>query len=138
MFISKKLFLIIALTLGLNRQINASQNYNKEQEQNYIQFTGQLSKINNAEAKEAAKWMNEKYHKSESITNQLMDIVNTDEPVKDRVTSILKLKRNDENHNEGYFANISTFAKAAAAVMITAGIVSYLYFMRPWGTSTTQ
>ena len=149
MDMTKKLLLVTIISSGLHLQINASESYqisphhtyNPKQEKDFLQFTeDNLYQTKNAKARDTAQWMNETYRETDSyhksITNQLMNIV-SDPHKKDeeKLTSIAELRENEENQNKGYFSSMSTFAKAAAALLVTAGIISYLYFIRPWSTS---
>lgn len=140
MRIANKLFLII-ISLGLGLQLSASE-YQPQDDKNLLNFISGLKTVPKAAALQLARWMETTYATDQNLSNQLMDIVNTNQSVADKTKAIEQLKQRAEqpetDKNRSYFANISTAAKTAAAFVITVGIASYLYFMRPWSSSTTQ
>ena len=138
MIITKKLFFIAILGLGM--QLCASE---KTSDVKLLDFATSLDKIPKNEPKNIADWIRKTFwsrdEHNKQITDNLEKIINSDEPLTTKTQSIKEIwQRETTPQNEGYFTNISTFAKAAAAAIITAGIISYFYFMRPWGTSNTQ
>jgi hypothetical protein len=140
MNISKKLFLITIIGLGINVQLCAS-----ETAANKVIDYAQTLVMDNPgdnDSRNMASWITSIYYGYDAHSKATMDRLEKtmlSDKIPDKKEAFLKLWKEDTTpQNEGYFANISTFAKAAAAAVITAGIISYFYFMRPWGTSTTQ
>jgi hypothetical protein len=137
MNISKRLLLITITIFGL--QLSGSQY--SEEEKKLSAFSNQLQLT--AYDKEDATYINAATLIKNSIYNnqnlsKLMEIADSNQSDDDKVKSILKLENNEENQNEGYFSSMSIFAKAAtaAALVLTVGIASYFYFMRPWSPTT--
>lgn len=79
---------------------------------------------------------------NDNLAGQLINIVNTSTSFDDAKQRIKQLKNSTEQteaeKNQSYFANISSFATAAAAFVIAASVASYFYFMRPWSTPSTE
>src|SRR5579863_707596 len=94
MYISKKLFLITTVCLGLGFQINASQN--EEQESNFFNFINKLRNVKNATALNLANWMESTYATDKDLSSQLVNIVNTDESVMQKTQAIEQLKQGTE------------------------------------------
>jgi hypothetical protein len=135
MTIVKNLFFLTVLGLAVGAQISASEPENK-----YLDFIDHLSDTHNVTYKQDAAWMREQFIKSDTTTEQLKDIALSSKPLLEKINAIeeIKTKETTPKITEGYFSNVSTMAKAAAALMVTAGIISYLYFTRPWITSAEQ
>jgi hypothetical protein len=132
MNISKKLFLIATLGLGMGLQISASEPASTTP----LDFADKLDKYSNAEPKNIARWIRETYNHvdphSTAINEQLKTIISSGDTDIKKTKGIKAIweQETTPKSNEGYFSNISTLAKAAAAFIVTASIVSYFYFTR--------
>jgi hypothetical protein len=138
MSIAKQLLLIAIINCGLLSQVDASQNYTEEQEQRFTKFTTVLSRAEEAEDRKLATWANKVFTTDQNLANQLVNDVNTStsfDNAKEAVKHIYIRETTPQQNNEGYFSNISTRVKAAAAALVIASIASYFYFMHPWGSS---
>ncbi|HEX4068599.1 MAG TPA: hypothetical protein VHX42_00735 [Candidatus Babeliales bacterium] len=135
MHISKKLFFIITLNLGLILPINTSEP--ETEDTNYRNFIEKLYGVSNNTYKENAMWMRaESVKPNNPINDQLKVVVGSNRPLKEKISAIEEIKAQASTQNEGYFSNISTTAKAAIALLVTAGIASYFYFIYPWSSSS--
>jgi hypothetical protein len=130
MNISKKLFLIATFGLGLGLQISASEPAST------LDFADKLDRVSNTEPKNIARWIRETYNRVDTrgkeINEKLEGIVSSNNSDTNKTKAIKTIweQETTPKSNEGYFSNISTFAKVAAAFIVTASIASYFYFTR--------
>lgn len=121
-------------------QLSASE-YAQQQVDTLFSFISELktSKNRTSEDLNLARWIDTAYATNPTLENELIEIVNNNKDYLDQKTDIKELwKKDTAPKSEGYFSNISTMAKATAAFMVTAGIISYLYLTRPWIASATK
>lgn len=142
MTIVKQLFLITAFGLGINTQLCASES------QPLLSFADKLERLQteNSEPKTIAQWIRKTFsgtdEHSTQVTDQLNNIVESNNNPTQQAQAIREIYTKEttpqQQENTGYFSNISTRVKAAAALVIAASIASYFYFMRPWSTPSAQ
>ncbi len=111
------------------------------QNKKFLNFTRLLPATKNADDINLTNWANRAYTADQNLANQLVNDVNTSKSFDDAKAAVKQIyirETTPQKKNEGYFANISTSVKAAAAFVIAASIASYFYFMRPWLTPSTQ
>jgi hypothetical protein len=140
MRISKKLLMIATFSFISGSSVNASEPQTQD-DTNLLNFISGLKKVPKAAALQLARWMESTYATNHDLSDQLINIVNTEDTIANKTKAIEQLKQSTEqagtDQNTSYFSNIRTMATAAAAFVITASIASYFYFMRPW-TSSNQ
>lgn len=89
-----------------------------------MNFINGLKRVKNAAALELASWIEKTYATNPNLSDQLINIVETNESTVNKTKAIEQLKNTTEQaesgKNKSYFTNISTLAKATAAFLITA------------------
>ena len=138
----KKLFFMTVLGLAAVAQISASEN--QSDDRGYLSFIGKLRQVKSANAMNDANWMSQKYvatdDYSTNITSQLKNIVESNQPLPAKISAIEEIKARETapKVNESYFSSMSNMAKAAVALVVTASIASYFYFIRPWTKASVE
>ena len=142
MIIVKKLFFMTILGLVVGAQISASEP--QSDATNLLNIADRLQTIPNTEPMTIAQWIrttyNSMYEHDKETTEKLQNIANSNDPLPEKTKAIKKIWQEETapKKSESYFSSMSNMAKAAVALVVTASIASYFYFMHPWTKASAE
>jgi hypothetical protein len=142
MTIVKKLFFMTVLGLAINEQLSASEP--QPDATKLLNIADNLQRIPNTEPMTIAQWIRTKYNsiyaQDKETTEKLLNIANSENSPTEKTKAIKNLWQEETapKKSEDYFSSMSNMAKAAVALVVTASIASYFYFMHPWAKTAAE